>query len=185
VILEKPIIRVTSESLELANIPKGFWKFSATPYKNKDTAVKPLDPVVFRSFLCSNRGILVTGPFCTGKTAYACILARIALSFGASMRFIRAFELYEKWPDMRKTFISCDMLLLDDLGAEEFNNKTAGVLEYLVRNRYESDKFTVVTTNLTPTCLKDRYRGAFVSVLFRALSHVVILDDSFQRGVTE
>ena len=61
-------------------------------------------------------------------------------------------------------YLSCDLLLIDDLGTEnKLNNVTTEYLYLIINQRLESGKNTIITTNLNINELKDSYDERIMS----------------------
>ena len=71
-------------------------------------------------------------------------------------RFNRA---YNSGTDERKTdrYFTCDLLIIDDLGAELSNQFTASCLYNLINTRYNAGKSCIISTNLTHGEIEKRY----------------------------
>jgi DNA replication protein DnaC len=182
---------VTKTRLEQAMVPKLFWSHKLCGFS---TNVRPhlaevLDnlPVLFTE----NRGVLLGGKFCTGKTSFACMVLRRALELGKRSFFFRVGDLSFGWSvnqgareKLHKavSFVrDYDVVVLDDLGIEEEVRATNRLFYYL-RGRYESGKFTVITTNLSANDLQKRYGAAAFSVITRSCPVWLELRDVFVRG---
>ncbi len=63
-------------------------------------------------------------------------------------------------------YLNCDLLVIDDLGAELSNQFTVGVLYNLLNTRIVACRPTVISTNLTPEEIRTRYTDRIASRLF-------------------
>ena len=63
------------------------------------------------------------------------------------------------------TMINCDLLVIDDLGAEFSNSFTQSLLYNLINTRLLSGLPTVINTNLTMAQIEERYTGRIASRL--------------------
>lgn len=124
------------------------------------------------------RGLNIAGPPGTGKTHLACALCRHFAEVGYSVRFMGAREAMREVratyaPGAEKTeqrvideLASLDILVLDDLGRE--GKSTEALLATLVDvldARSRRTKPTIITGNLTPQELHERYDEAIASRL--------------------
>ena len=127
-------------------------------------------------WLETGAGLLIQGTFCTGKTAFATMLLREAMSFSATAYFQRAIELNKpvEWDIREQHWAKADLLVLDDLGAENKTTWAAHLIEYIIRLRYEDRKPTLVTTNYAAGLLKKAYPPVIISLLKRATTQVVL-----------
>ena len=111
----------------------------------------------------------------SGKTFLAQIVASELQKKGYSSVFLTATELNEKFlkihftpyserPDYMSALISCDFLVIDDLGTEPMYNKiTVEYLLALVSERLFKNKHTIITTNLGQDEILSRYSERFFS----------------------
>lgn len=63
-------------------------------------------------------------------------------------------------------FFNCDLLVIDDLGAELTNNFTVGIVYNLINTRLISRKPMLISTNLSGEELRARYNDRIASRLF-------------------
>ena len=59
--------------------------------------------------------------------------------------------------------LECDLLILDDLGAEFTTNFTTATLNNIVNTRILESRPTIISTNLTVRSLDDRYSRRIAS----------------------
>jgi DNA replication protein DnaC len=125
--------------------------------------------------LDAGRGLWLMGDVGTGKTTLAMIVSKAALEAGRSvaiyslprlLNLVRAaIETEGGMIGFLERLAAVDLLHIDDLGAE---NTTEWVLEQLysiVNTRYEDERAMIVTTNLTPSQLKEQLGERTVSRL--------------------
>ncbi|MBQ8288461.1 MAG: ATP-binding protein [Clostridia bacterium] len=62
-------------------------------------------------------------------------------------------------------YLTCDLLVIDDLGAELSNSFTVGVLYNLINTRIVSCRSTIISTNLNPDEIRSRYTDRIASRL--------------------
>lgn len=116
-----------------------------------------------------NMGILLYGPPGTGKTFLAFCIANellnnmvpvIAIS---SIGLLNKFkETYNTWGDEGEIEIinslkNADLLVLDDLGAENNTDWSKGKIYEIIDARYRDEKPCIITTNLTRDRLKKKF----------------------------
>lgn len=129
---------------------------------------------------------IIEGPTGSGKTTFASIIARMAITSNRSALFLELEELRrmytgEELPkslqDAKKKLNSVDLLILDDLGKEYLNESSEHFpvkLDSLFRQRLADKKTTVFTTNLTSDKISVRYDERFLSLLQKRMVHYLI-----------
>ncbi|HLW93782.1 MAG TPA: ATP-binding protein [Solirubrobacteraceae bacterium] len=122
----------------------------------------------------AGRSLWLTGGVGTGKTALAMIVSKAAIDAGRTVAIYSCPRLLSLIRESIDTggvlsfldrLAAVDMLHVDDLGAE---HRTEWVLEQLytiINSRYEDERSTVVTSNLTPGELAEQLGERTVSRL--------------------
>lgn len=121
---------------------------------------------------------IIAGSSGTGKTVLASAIATEFMKNGASAVTVSAFDFAKRAKDYHTQFaidnyndlftpmLDCDVLVIDDLGTETMlKNITREYLYTVINERWLRKKHTVVTTNLKPEALIDRYGEAIFSRL--------------------
>lgn len=158
------------ESVDYSVFPKEYQE----SYKHFYTVLKKLASV----FPANNSKIFgVFGPVGVGKTYGISILANNLMQKGYSVMYLNSAEMnaiFLKYHlaktidkmDIWEPLVECDLLVLDDLGAENtITNVTANYLLNLLNER--EDKTTCFTSNLTPDNLREKYGDR----IFSRMSH--------------
>ncbi len=120
-------------------------------------------------FMIGNTGL--------GKTHLSLAIARGVLEKGYSVIYGSAQDLFRniekehfgrenESKDSLETILSCDLLILDDLGAEFDSNYYTSCLYNIVNSRIGAEKPTIITTNLSAAQLQNKYSDRIVSRLF-------------------
>lgn len=125
-------------------------------------------------------GLILTGPYASGKTMLACLVAVEAASWGAQTIFVRAHELAvalanpgkRRCPSGENLEVAAEavhVLTLDDFGAEDQAPWITRGIEDVIRSRCNSRLPTIITTNLAtaafPPWLSSLVnRGKFIVV---------------------
>jgi len=116
----------------------------------------------------AGRSVYVFGPNGTGKTTFACALAKQLVDMGVTVRFENSKriigEIQEsfkgKYTDVVERSTSCRVLVLDDLGKEQPTPHSLSVLYQIIDSRYSAGKPTVVTSNFSRGALVNRWEQA-------------------------
>ncbi len=127
-----------------------------------------------RNFHLPDRGILMLGGTGLGKTHLSLAIGREVIDSGNSVIYGSAPDLFRKIErehfggaeekgDMAQLLQDCDLLILDDLGAEFESKFNQSALYNLFNTRMNLGRPIIVSTNYTISELQDRYGGRVVS----------------------
>lgn len=125
----------------------------------------------------TRRNLLLYGGTGLGKTHLSTAIAGTVIERGydvvyeSAPNLLAAFEA-ERFgrtyngvnPDTTR-FFACDLLIIDDLGAEQTNSFTVGCLYNLVNTRMVAQKPMVISSNLSSGELRTRYNDRIASRL--------------------
>lgn len=123
------------------------------------------------------RNLIFDGQPGTGKSFAAGCIASELEKRGKNVIFLSALKLNEIFftyhvthgSDQRAIFevlTTCDLLVIDDLGTEPIkSNVTIEYLTAFLSERLNNGKAFIITTNLTPEDIKDRYKDRLTSRL--------------------
>lgn len=130
----------------------------------------------------SSDSLLLYGKTGLGKTHLSLAIAGKAVEKGYGVIYTAAQNLFnqlerEKFGrtdnnNTEKSILDCDLLIVDDLGAEFSTSFTVSSLYNIINCRELERKPTIISTNLTPEQLKSTYDDRIAS---RILSNYVIL----------
>ena len=143
--------------------------------KNYATCCKIFKEYVSKLKSTDKKLFLLSGQVGVGKTYILKATSHEAIKLGYFALYTTAFDLNksflnyhcakleDKDPILDK-YLSCDLLLIDDLGTENrLNNVTIEYLYLVINQRLESGKNTIITTNLNIEQLKDNYDERIMS----------------------
>ena len=118
---------------------------------------------------------LLSGQVGVGKTYILKATTHEAIKHGYFALYTTAFDLNKAFlnyhcaklqekEEILDKYLSCDLLLIDDLGTEnKLNNVTVEYLYLVINQRLEAGKNTIITTNLNIDELKDQYDERIMS----------------------
>ena len=133
-----------------------------------------------------SRNLLITGGTGTGKTHITTAIAKVVISKGHSVIYdsfeniLADFEedrfggRYPQKEQRSPKYTECDLLIIDDLGTELTNQFSSSCLYNIVNARQNKGLSTIITTNLTPQKLSDRYDGRIYSRICGNESRVLL-----------
>lgn len=125
--------------------------------------------------------LLLYGKTGLGKTHLSLAVAGKAVESGYGVIYTSAQNLFNKLEkekfgrsdgNTEETILDCDLLIIDDLGAEFTTQFTVSALYNIINSRELEGKPTIISTNLTPEQLTSTYSERITS---RILSNFVML----------
>lgn len=182
--------RIETELIDnplLKNVPSGLKKINYSYYGEESPMKKNCASTIHKGMKSGKTIFLIAGKTGTAKTYIALAAVRGELEKGKSVLALSSVKLGKKFleyhcsPIESKTakfnaLTDPDVLLIDDLGAEQMlNNVTVPYLIELLTERAEN-KMTFITTNLSPADLENRYGQRVLSrILDKNLSLPIAL----------
>ena len=111
-----------------------------------------------------------------GKTFLSACIARVVSEAGFSVVYDTAVNIFNQFEAAKFTrnedaeaavrrYLSCDLLILDDLGSELTSPMSQSALYTLINTRLMEDKHTVISSNLSPEQIRARYLPMIASRL--------------------
>ena len=149
-----------------------------TPYENMQ---KVLDEsaLFVNNFDSENKNLLFYGTTGLGKTFMCNCITKALLDKGKIVIYQTAFKILEilenykfnrnKSIDVEQNYqllFDCDLLIIDDLGTELTNSFTNSEIFYILNTRLIQDKSLIISTNLSPREVIERYSDRISSRIF-------------------
>lgn len=167
------------------------WDDYDGPTRTMDSVTKYLDKR--EQFLKRGMGMYFSGSYGTGKTMLANLVLKELVKDGLtcwSTTFSQTVEMFTAgWGDrveqayFQQKFINSQVLLLDDVGKELTGTRlklAETTFDAILRQRVQSGRATIITTNLTPADLETSYGAAALS-LVREKSLELVFDGNDYR----
>lgn len=139
--------------------------------------------------LPAGRNVVLIGPTGTGKTHAALAAARVRVDAGDDVMFVTASDAIALRrpggdPTQSARLTSCDVLVLDDVGAERSTDWSDSAMYDLVNRRTMDMAPTIITSNLEPNALADHLGARLYSRLVgdRAVTLRLSGDDRRREG---
>lgn len=129
------------------------------------------------SFRPGSESLLFSGATGLGKTFLSACIARQVSDKGYSVIYQTAVDLFADFEAAKfgggdedpraitKKYTDCDLLIIDDLGTELTTQFTISALYTVIDARLRRKLSTIVSTNLTPEAIEDRYSPQIASRL--------------------
>ena len=126
----------------------------------------------------TKENLLFCGGTGLGKTHLSTSIAGVVVEKGFDVLYESAPNLFSVFEAERfgrgntsnipntSRYFGCDLLIIDDLGAEMSNTFTVGVLYNLLNTRIVAGLPTIISTNLSPDEIRTRYTDRVASRLF-------------------
>lgn len=125
------------------------------------------------------RNLLFIGGTGLGKTHLSTSIAKVVIDNGFDVVYETAQRVFKDYEDERfgraqkntegeypsAKYEDCDLLIIDDLGAEMQSQFNSSALYGIINTRINSDKSTIISTNLTQGEMMDRYSDRITSRL--------------------
>ena len=159
-----------------------------TPYKNMIQIVKKAQNFT-TNFDNEHKNLLIYGNTGLGKTFLTNCIAKEILTSGHTVLYYTTFSLfdmlskytfkYEDYPkesfSYREGLLSCELLIIDDLGTEITSTFTIEQLYSIINERLLNNLSTVISTNLTPGQINLRYGERIFSRLSKDYDFIKLI----------
>ncbi|MCI8497541.1 MAG: ATP-binding protein [Clostridiales bacterium] len=139
------------------------------------------------SFTRSSRSILFQGATGLGKTHLSLAIAKAAIDKGYGVVYGSVQNLMSRLEDehfgrsgqpakdSEQSLLSCDLLILDDLGTEFTTTFVTSCIYNIVNTRQLAGRPTIISTNLTLKELEQKYTERFASRIMGGYDRLVFL----------
>lgn len=128
-----------------------------------------------QSFPCNGESLLFIGRTGLGKTHLSLAIANEVSKSGAAVAYASAQDLVDRAERAKfgrdtgddaefiQGALSCDLLILDDLGTEFMSQMAATTLFQIINTRLLEQRSTIISSNLSPQELQERYSERLAS----------------------
>ena len=145
------------------------------------------------SFGADAKNLLLIGPTGTGKTHISTAIAKTLIEKGveviydSAQNIVSAFEKdkfrsgYGAYEPEGAKYLECELLILDDLGTEFISQFTVSCLYNLLNTRMNKGLATVISTNLSPAELSEKYEDRIYSRIVGADTRILLFKGKDKR----
>lgn len=169
-------------------------KFKLSTFKRADMSFKYMKLALSfaRKFVekgTAPKGILFYGGVGTGKTYASSCIANYLMDSGKTV-VVMSIGLYigkiqREWAEAEKELLSyikaCDLLIIDDFGAEKISEFVIEKIFAMIDARYRSLKPVIITTNLDINEISTRF-GARISDRIVEMCFPILVGGASKRG---
>lgn len=167
----KKLISLSKTNLKEIN---SLEKIDTKIYGEKEDEIKNIILALKNFENLSKKTIVFAGKTGTGKTYLSKSFLKFCLKKFKYCRFVSSFALSSDiTPNLENNFntklqdyIDYDVLVIDDLGSEPKHKNFAERFLNIINERQENNKFTIITTNLTPIEIANTYSDRVFSRIF-------------------
>ena len=127
-----------------------------------------------RYFPSSLKNLLLSGDPGLGKTFLSACVAREVSGRGYSVVYDTAAHIFQRFEAQKfrrdedaeddvSRYLRCDLLIIDDLGTEMTTSFVQSALYQIINSRLIAQRSTIISTNLNPLQIGERYGEAILS----------------------
>lgn len=133
--------------------------------------------------------LLFSGATGLGKTFLSGCIARVVADNGFSVVYETAAQVFADFEAVKfagrdeqllKKYFECDLLILDDLGTEMTTQFSVSALYTLVNARMLANRAVIISTNLAPDKLADRYSPQIASRILGCYQLIPFVGDDIR-----
>lgn len=163
-------------------------------YTRTDNVTESLKAIAQAMTSGKSCGLMLCGTCGLGKTTAANalhdVIEMIGKTYPSELTILAGLMVWGatdilRDPEAFERLSKCPLLCIEDLGREaaetvEFGNRTSPIKD-LIERRYNGRLFTVITTNLTPGQIAEKYGERISDRFTEMLDKVVFEGDSFRQ----
>ena len=165
----------------------------ATPYKHMKGVLEKVKGFI-QTFDKEHRNLLIYGNTGLGKTFLSNCIASEILNSGHTVMYYTTFELfdmlskyhfrYEDYPketfSYREGILTCELLIIDDLGTELTSAFTTTQLYSIINERLINGLSTLISTNLSPAQISGRYGERIFSRISKDYDFIKLIGEDIR-----
>jgi len=157
--------------------------YSGESLEQFDHAVETCHAFI-NNFNSDYRNLLIYGTVGTGKSFLTGCITKELIEKGCSVVYYSSIQLFQKissyyyekdkYPlnELYKLLFECDLLVIDDLGAELVNDFIRSQLFSILNERFLRQKSIVITSNLGYENLREKYQDRIFSRIYKEFEYI-------------
>lgn len=129
-----------------------------------------------------------------GKTFLCSCIAKELMDKGETIIYTTGWQLFQKisdavfrsedsedtYSDVMEDILTCDLLIIDDLGTEHINSFTSAEFFNIINQRLNNNRSVILSTNLSPEELYDKYSERAVSRIMGGYKALLFFGDDIR-----
>ncbi len=163
---------------DFSNFSLDYYKYSPESYKRMSAIYDVLKKYAEEFDAASSGNIAMFGGTGLGKTHLSSAIAKVVIEKGNDVYYTSATNMFADFEQKRfgtsaaeatgdtQQYSTCDLLIIDDLGAEMINQFTVSCLYSVINTRLNRRKPTVLSSNLTQDEFRRKYWDRIASRIF-------------------
>lgn len=193
------LIKENVKSSGIGNLieKQSFENFSLSHYEGEARQLMEKNLAVAKDFAENfgkgEKNLLLIGSTGTGKTHISTAIAKVLIERGVEVLYDSAqniFTAFEKdkfksgygpYEPEGSKYAECDLLIIDDLGTEFISQFTVSCLYNLLNTRINKGLATIISTNLSPAELSEKYEDRIYSRIVGADSRILLFKGKDKR----
>lgn len=162
-----------------SNFSLEYYKYSTESFKRMNTIYNYLKNYAKEFDVSKSENLAFFGGTGLGKTHLSSAVAGVIIEKGNDVYYTGAMNMFADFEQKRfgtstssdatgdvQQYFSCDLLIIDDLGAEVINQFTVSCLYNIINTRLNRKKPTILSSNLSQEDFKKKYWDRIASRVF-------------------
>lgn len=184
-----------NEELYSDNIEDYDRELRCTPRENIRSVREKINAFI-QNFDTEHKNLLIYGNTGLGKTFLSnCIACEILKAkhtvmyyttfalFDMLSKYIKSENGYKDYSPYRDSVVTCELLIIDDLGSELTNSFTETQLYSIVNERLIKGLSTVISSNLSPRMLHERYGERLFSRFMKDYEFIKLIGSDIRTKI--
>ena len=179
-----PVKECSFDNFDVSLYPREIDERTGTPCDKWMKSIFEYSKSYASDFSQNSENLLFCGETGLGKTHLSLAIAGAVSSNGFSTVYSSAQNLMNMLEEEKfsknsleisteKSILNCDLLIIDDLGAEFSTQFTVSALYNIINSRLLSKKPIIISTNLSPKDLESKYSRRITSRIYGNFKYII------------